>query len=117
MGFSAKKTMTEEQIVNFYQGCKSIRETSRYFNLSTQKIRRILICCGIYRTELSDKVVALFEAGMDYNEIAKLLHVSKSTVYAYVPYTKGRYYTDNPTENAIRIRKCKAKKKKKEADN
>lgn len=37
------------------------------------------------------------------------LRVSKSTVSAYLPYTKGVYLGENPSSNALKIRKCRAK--------
>nr|DAP78682.1 MAG TPA: Lactose operon repressor [Caudoviricetes sp.]DAY55982.1 MAG TPA: Lactose operon repressor [Caudoviricetes sp.] len=41
--------------------------------------------------------------------IAEKLRVSKSTVSAYLPYTKGVYLGENPSSNALKIRKCRAK--------
>lgn len=64
---------------------------------------------GAYESDMSIQVNDLHEQGYSVENIAKKLRVSKSTVSAYLPYTKGVYLGENPSNNALKIRKCRAK--------
>lgn len=104
--------MTVEQVVNYYNTCQSIAETARNFDISDQKVRRILIGAGVYVTPISKKVLNLYNEGVAPEEIGKRLKLSRSAVFASLPYTKGQYNADSPTKNAIQIRECRSKKSK-----
>ena len=93
--------MTTEQVVNYYNMCQSIAETGRYFDISDQKVRRMLIGTGAYTTPLSKKILKMYNGGMSPEEIGVQLNLSRSTVFANLPYTKGQYNADCPTKNAI----------------
>lgn len=79
------------------------------FRVSEQKVRKVLIDAGAYESDMSIQVNDLYEQGYSVENIAEKLRVSKSTVSAYLPYTKGVYLGENPSSNALKIRKCRAK--------
>lgn len=103
---------TVDKIIAYYSGCESMKETARKFGLSHQKIRKILITAGKFSSPQTNMIMSLNEMGLSAEEIAKKMNVTKKCVLSYLPYSKGMYYADNPTENALRIRKCKEKKKR-----
>ena len=59
---------------------------------------------------MSVQVKDLYEKGFRVEDIADKLKVSKSAVSSYLPYSKGLYLGENPSSNALKIRKCRAKK-------
>ena len=59
---------------------------------------------------MSVQVKDLYGQGFSVEDIADKLGVSKSAVSGYLPYSKGVYLGENPSSNAIKIRKCRAKK-------
>ena len=44
-------------------------------------------------------------------EIAEALGITQKTVRVYLDYSKGRYALTMPSENALRIRACRERKK------
>lgn len=101
------------EICNYYKGCKSIKATARKFNLSDQKVRKILITNGLYTSPQISVAQSLYNLGLSYDEIAERMNVTKHCVIAYLPYVKCVYNDDHPTPNALRVRKCKAKNREK----
>ena len=87
----------------------SIKKVAALFRISEQKVRKVLIGAGAYESDMSIQVNDLHEQGYSVKNIAEKLRVSKSTVSAYLPYTKGVYLGENPSSNALKIRKCRAK--------
>ena len=112
MAISREARMTAEQVVDYYNICQSIAETARNFGISAQKAKRILIGAGAYTTPLSKKILKMYNGGMSPEEIGVQLSLSRSTVFANLPYTKGQYNADCPTKNAIQIRECRGRKSK-----
>ena len=108
--------MNMEKIVSAYESEEGIRAASRKLDVSEVKIRKVLITMGVYETERTREIAKLWDQGLRYAEIAEVLGVSKSCVYANTPYEKGMYLGDNPTKNAIRVRRCKEKKKREQAE-
>ena len=87
----------------------SIKEISRRLKISEQKVRKILVTAGFIETEES----RLFQQGYSIEEICGMLGKKQSCVCSRLPYSKGIYFAEYPTKNAIAIRKCKARKKAK----
>ena len=54
---------------------------------------------------------SLHDAGLPPAEIAERLGCTVSTVYSYLPYTRGLHADYIPTPNALRIRKCRTRKR------
>lgn len=100
------------QIEEYYEHCASIRQTAEAFGISPQKCRRMLISAGVYTTPLASKIAELYEQGVAAEQIAKILGMRAKTVLAYTPYTKGVYNDDNPSKNALAIRRHREKHEK-----
>ena len=88
--------------------------------LSTSKIRKILISDGLWSTERSREIQALYmemtqaQSGIDPEQvvslISKKLGVSKSTVIIYLPYINGVNRLEQKSKNAQRCAKYRKKK-------
>ena len=102
--------MKPEDIVQAYNTEGSIKKVAALFRISEQKVRKILIDADLYESDMSVQVKDLYEQGFSVEDIADKLGVSKSAVSGYLPYSKGLYLGENPSSNAIKIRKCRAKK-------
>lgn len=101
--------MNIDQVIEYYNQCLSMRQTANYFEVNQQKIKKMLITGGAYETPVSKKIIELYNSGFTPEKIQEKLKISHSTVFANLPYLKGQYNSDNPTINAIRIRKCRNK--------
>lgn len=101
--------MKQEDIIQSYNIEGSIKKVAALFRISEQKVRKILIDADLYESDISLQVKDLYEQGFSVEGIADKLKVSKGTVSGYLPYTKGLYLGENPSSNALKIRKCRAK--------
>lgn len=101
--------MKPEDIIQAYNTEGSIKKVAALFRISEQKVRKILIDAGEYESDMSMQVKDLYRQGFSVEDIADKLGVSKSAVSGYLPYSKGLYLGENPSSNAIKIRKCRAK--------
>ena len=82
--------------------------------LSTAKIRKILITGGCWTTERSREVAELYERYHSIPRVAEALDVTEALVTMYLPYGKTVYDLDEKSGNAKRIQRWR--KKKEEAD-
>lgn len=103
--------MDTVSIIKFYEGCQSIRETALAAKTSPHTVRRILIGHGVITNPTHAAIADLAAQGLSRSEIAAHLHISISTVNNYLPYARGRYKVDTPTENALRIRAMRERRK------
>lgn len=103
--------MKQEDTIQSYNIEGSIKKVAALFRISEQKVRKVLIDAGLYESDMSVQVKDLYEQGFSVEDIADKLGVNKSTVSGYLPYSKGVYLGENPSSNALKIRKCRAKKK------
>lgn len=103
--------MNTENIVSMYKSTKSMSEVARFFKISHAKVRKILISEGEYSNKTIKEVQRLYASGKSVSEIASLLLLSKSCVNSYLPYIKSPYLSDAPSDNALRIRKCRERSK------
>lgn len=106
-----------KEILDKYRIRKSINQTARELGISTQVVRRTLITAGLYTSPRSERIQQLFNSGMPISDIAEFLNLSTSAVAAYLPYSRGPRKDWGVTQNAINIRKCRAKKKQNMIDN
>lgn len=91
----------------------SLKQISRELNISEQKARKILITAGLWSSETCEKITALTKEGLSIDQITAETHLTRNAVLSYIPYDRGMQNTENPTVNALRIRKCREKKEKK----
>lgn len=103
--------MTKEKVLLIYQNSKSIRQTAKETGLSQATVKKILVNESLRKTKRSEEIRELYKRGLNVHEIMEKTGLSRSAVHSYLPYTKGLYNSDNPTQNAINIRRCRSKKK------
>lgn len=101
--------MKQEDIIRAYGTEGSIKKVAALFRISEQKVRKVLIDAGEYESDMSVQVKDLYEQGFSIEDIADKLGVSKGTVSGYLPYTKCVYLSENPSKNALKVRKYRAK--------
>lgn len=95
------------EIVKRYKQGTPVKEIADTGNISTAKVIKILVSEGVYSSETYDTIKELRMDGVPDSEIAKICGFGKSAMDMYTPYRKGVYNSDNPTDNAIRIRKSR----------
>ena len=100
-----------KDILEHYRQTQSLTKTAKGLKISEQVVRRTLITAGLYSSEQSDHIQKLYAAGMPVKDIAGLLRISQSAVWSYLPYSKGPRKDWGTTVNALRIRKCREKKR------
>ncbi len=105
-------TLVKSVIALHGQGL-SLKQTAARMNCSPEKVKKILITAGLYKSPRSEEIARLAAEGLTEDQIADKLGISKKAVNTYTPYTRGMQNADYPTINALRIRKCRAKKKEK----
>ena len=71
--------------------------------LSTAKIRKILITGGCWSTERSREVASLYDKYGSVKRVAEILKVSEALVNMYLPYEKAVYGLEDKSGNAKRI--------------
>lgn len=97
-------------IADYYQMCSSVRQTARKFGLSACKVTKCLITVNIYPSETAQKIMAMRDKEMTEREISERLGISLKALNKYTPYSKV-IYNDNPSENAVTIKRCRERKK------
>lgn len=100
-----------EQIIKVYLQNNSILETARECELSTVKVRKILITEGLWESDTSLKIGELLKKGYTTEEIANKLYMSVKNVQAYMPYERGSYGGDLSAE-AVRSQKYRRRMRK-----
>ena len=78
--------------------------------LSTAKIRKILITGGVYTTERSREVQDLYEKLGSVKLVAEELGCTQALVTMYLPYGKTVYDLEEKSGNAKRIERWRTKK-------
>lgn len=101
-----KSCVTPEAVCQMYEQKLSIKEISNRLKISYAKVQKVLITEGMLTT--TESIMAA--EGATVAEIAAALEKTEKAVNARLPYSKCMYNTENPTENAKRIRKHRNKK-------
>ena len=96
------KTETIEKIVSVYENTGSITETALQMEISSTKVRKILITEGLWSSARSVQIRELSDQGKSSSEIAEKLEISKAMVQNYLPYEKGLYDEPEKTDTATR---------------
>ena len=100
---------TPEEVVAMYKLYNNIAEVARRLSISQQKCKRILMAKGKYPNPYLEQFTPLLEQGKSIEEISKILEISRSAVFSYLPYKKQSYCT-NQSANALKILKCRKNK-------
>ena len=82
--------MKPEDVVSAYEKEGSLKKVARLFDVSEQKIRKILIDANAYESDTANKVNDMYKQGYGAQYIADKLKMSISAVSGYLPYTKGQ---------------------------
>lgn len=98
-------------VVRLHEQKVSNKKIAHQLGISEQKVRKILITAGAWSSPLSEAIARMIKDGKDIDEIADALNISRNAVLSYMPYDRGMQGAEYPTINALRIRKCRAKKK------
>lgn len=102
----------QETVIRLCEQGITVKEIARRTKISEQKARRILITVGLWSSPRSEMIQQMYKNGKSIDEIAAKLNMSRNSVISYIPYRKGMYNAEYPSENALRIRACKERKKK-----
>lgn len=70
------------------------------------KVRKILLTVGLIETEESK----FLKQGLTVEEIARKLGKTVGAASGRIPYAKGMYNAEYPSENALKIRETRNKK-------
>lgn len=97
------------EMLDMWLNGASVNAIHNALGYNRQKITKTLISVGVMNTNEA----RLFRAGLTTKEIAERLGESTRLVEGRIPYSKGAYLRDNPTGNAINIRKTREKEKSK----
>lgn len=100
-----------EAVVNLYKEDVPVKQISQRLKISFTKTRKILISYAAYPCAKAQQIATLQQQGKSLDEIAVELNMPRSNVLNYTPYTRGMKNAENPTQNALKIRKCRAKKR------
>lgn len=100
-----------EMVCNDYQNGVSVRTLAKQFKMSPMKTRKILITGGVYSTDLSTEIDALYKDGKRICEIADLLSTTTANVNSYLPYERIVYNMDERSVEADRQQRYRDRKK------
>lgn len=106
--------VTMQTVSRLYEDGLTLKEISRRLNVSEQKVRKILITTGQYKTPQIDQLTAAYQSGQSIADISAQTGLSAKAISAMLPYQKGPYGLQYATINALRIRKSRIKKSGKE---
>ena len=108
-----KKCLSEiaQDVIIEYRRLGSIKAVAATLRISEIKVRKILITEREIEYERTAQAMALLKYGKSLAEIAYSLGISEKVLNNYLPYSKGEYMTENPSENALKIRAHRQRKK------
>ncbi|MCD8154658.1 MAG: hypothetical protein LUF78_08245 [Clostridiales bacterium] len=96
--------------VEIYTEKNSLHAVADELELNVIKVRKLLITAGAYQSDTAEDVSRLQKDGKTISEIMSTLHLSKSSVNSYLPYTKIPYKADELSLNAERIKKYRERR-------
>lgn len=98
-----------DRIIETFEKTQSIKATAKQIGCSWNRVAKVLSTAGIIANENQAYILSLYEKGKTLEEIVKVTGLSRKTVQSYSP-RKRPVYNENLSENALRIKKCRAKK-------
>lgn len=109
-----KIPMREEIVRNicrlYLQG-ESQRRISVELGIAAVTVRKVLITYGLYTSPKITAVNSMYDSGMSVTDIAAELGTTYKNVDSILPYQKGMYHADNPTQNAMNLRAFHSRQK------
>ena len=90
----------------------SLRDTALQFDISRNKVRKILITTGDIHSDITDEAVKLQKEGLSIQEIAEKMDLSSATVSVYLPYTDVLKDSLDPSDHAKAVREYRENEKK-----
>ena len=119
MPVSDKDKAFMKQVADYFSNTKtpdkpegSINTTAKHFKINRNKVRKILVTMGVWKSPLSEEVMQLRNRGMSIQEIAAELGVSVATVSTALPYEDKVDNTLEPSEHTSAVREYRAYEKK-----
>ena len=101
MSISEKDWKFMEEVASYFRSTKdtdnpegSIRDTAIHFDLSRNKVRKILITTGDIIYPQTQQIQALIKSEMSIGAVAEKMGISISSVNSLLPYSKGVYGLD-----------------------
>lgn len=104
--------ITKQKILDAYeQENGSISATARRMKVSYGVVYRVLITNGVIPPGKAEIVAKLTEQGYTRAEIAKELKITEKSLKTFLPYDRHSYVVGDKTWNAVKIRRCRERKK------
>lgn len=89
----------------------TIKQTAKLLGISECAVCKCLVTGDAYSNETSEAIAARIEAGMTPKAIQQELNIAESTYFRYTPYVQRPYISAEKTANALRVARCKARKR------
>lgn len=113
-----KKMINEKEIIETYEKERgSVAATAREAKVSWQVVYRVLISNGIIPPGKAEAAAELAGKGYSRAEIAKELGITEKSLKTYLPYDRHSYVVGEKTKNAVKIHRCRERKKEKMTKN
>ena len=88
-------------------GKPTINETAAEFDITSHKVRKLLVTGGYYDTALFREIKERKEQGMGIEEIGAELGLKPDTIRTYLPYERVIYNLPERSVNADRLQRFK----------
>ncbi len=104
------KSVDSKHICREFEKCGSIRGTAVSCAVSEHRVRKILSTQGYVINDIHKTILDLHDDHFSPEEIAKIIGLSASVVRSYLPAVRP-IYNENISDNAKRIKACRARKR------
>ena len=104
------RSADSERICREYEKCGSIRGTAKSCAVSEHRVRKILSTQGYIINDTHKTILDMHDEHFTAEEIAEIIGLSANVVHSYLPAVRP-IYNENISENARRIKACRAKKR------
>ena len=89
-------------VAEVYEYTGEIRATAVELQMSTVRVKKLLITAGTLEYEMTDRIRRLQEEGHSLAEIGSILNLKRSSINSYLPYTRLPYKEAEISANADR---------------
>ena len=100
-----------DEISAEYKRIGTLSGTAKAMGISLMKVRKALITSGDFSSEISEDVERMLKAGKSVPDIARILNLTESSVYSYIPYKIRAYNLSEKTVDADRIGRYRERQK------